>query len=129
MPSGLVWTTPNPRFRPVIELFGGYPPSQFDLLVIGEVLAGQSLTPEHPPPRLLQVEPGCSFRDEHYLLHPRMGGQPLPNRRTLVAGEVVDYEVDLSGRIGLLDPLEQSEVALGVSGGSSKRQRLAIFDS
>jgi hypothetical protein len=45
-----------------------------------------------------------------------------------VAGEVVGDEVDLSGGIGLLDRLEQSELALGVSGGSGERQRLAVFD-
>ena len=111
----------------MIELFGGYPRSHLDLLGVGEVLTGQSLPTEHSPPRLLQVEPGRAFGDEH-LLYPRMSRQPLLNRGTLVAGEVVGDEVDLSGGIGLLDRLEQSELALGVSGGSGERQRLAVFD-
>ena len=111
----------------MIELFGGYPRSHLDLLGVGEVLTGQSLPTEHSPPRLLQVEPGRAFGDEH-LLYPRMSRQPLLNRGTLVAGEVVGDEVDLSGGIGLLDRLEQSEVAIGVSGGSGERQRLAVFD-
>src|SRR5215203_6406101 len=50
--------SPHPRFRPMIELFGGYPRSQFDLLVVSKVLPGQGFSAEHPPPCLLQVQPG-----------------------------------------------------------------------
>ena len=106
--------SPYPRFRPMIELFGCYPSSEFDLLVVGEVLPGQSLPAEHPPPRLLQVQPGSAFRDEH-LLHSRMDAQPLPDRRALMSGEIVGNEIDLSGGIRLLDRLQQSEVAFGVA--------------
>jgi hypothetical protein len=66
----------------MIELFGGYPRSHLDLLGVGEVLTGQSLPTEHSPPRLLQVEPGRAFGDEH-LLYPRMSRQPLLNRGLL----------------------------------------------
>jgi hypothetical protein len=105
---------PHPRFRPMIELFGGYPPSKLDLLLVSKVLPGQSLPTEHPPPCLLQVESGSAFRDEH-LLYPRMSSQPLPDRWAFMAGEVVGDEVDLCGGIGLLDHLQQSEVAFGVA--------------
>ena len=88
----------------MIELFGGYPRSHLDLLGVGEVLPGQSLPTEHPPPCLLQVQPGSAFRDED-LLYPRMAPQPLPDRWALVAGEVVGDAVDLSGGIRLLDRL------------------------
>jgi hypothetical protein len=88
----------------MIELFGGYPRSQFDLLVVSKVLPGQGFSAEHPPPCLLQVQPGCPLRDEH-LLYSRMDGQPLPDRRALMTGEVVGNEIDVSGWIRLLDHL------------------------
>jgi hypothetical protein len=58
----------------MIELFGGYHRSHLDLLDVGEVLTGQTLPTEHSPPRLLQIEPGRAFEDEH-LLYP--GYQPV----------------------------------------------------
>jgi hypothetical protein len=71
--------SPYPRFRPMIELFGGYPRSKLDLFRVGEVLPGQSLPTEHPPPCLLQVQPGSAFRDED-LLYPRRGWLPNHSR-------------------------------------------------
>jgi hypothetical protein len=53
----------------MIELFAGYHRSHLDLLDVGEVLTGQTLPTEHSPPRLLQIEPGRAFEDEH-LLYP-----------------------------------------------------------
>jgi hypothetical protein len=40
MPTGLLRTTPNPWFRPEVELFRGDPRSQPDLLRLGEALSG-----------------------------------------------------------------------------------------
>src|SRR5687768_2010546 len=107
--------SPHQRFRPMIELFGGYPPNHLDLLLVSKVLPGQGFSAEHPPPcLLLQLQPGCPLRDEH-LLHSRMDAQPLPDRRALMSGEVVANEIDLSGWICLLEHLWQSEVAFGVA--------------
>jgi hypothetical protein len=40
MPMRSRRTTPNPRFRPKVELFCGDPRSQLDLLCVGEALSG-----------------------------------------------------------------------------------------
>jgi hypothetical protein len=57
MSAWLRWTTPHPGHRPDVELPRGHPRSKLDLLVVSEVLAGQSLPTEHPPPCLLEVQP------------------------------------------------------------------------
>jgi hypothetical protein len=81
MPTGLVRTTPNPWFRPEIELFRGDPRSQPDLPRVGEALSGQSLASEQSPPRFLEVQPARPHWDEDLLSsrgclssHSRIGG-------------------------------------------------------
>lgn len=105
MPAGLLWTTPNPRFRPKVELFCGDPRSQLDLLGVGEALSGQGLASEQSPPRFLEVEPARPHWNED-LLHSQMLLQPLPDRWALVAREVVGYEVQIAARIPPLDGFE-----------------------
>ena len=105
IPARLLWTTPNPRFRPKVELFCGDPRSQLDLLRVGEALSGQGLASEQSPPRFLEVEPARPHWNED-LLHSQMLLQPLPDRWALMAGEVVGYEVQIAARIPPLDGFE-----------------------
>jgi hypothetical protein len=54
-----------------------------------------------------------------------MGVEPVVNRRALVAGEIVGDEVEISGRIGLLDRREQAQLA--GSGARPRRERQLVL--
>src|SRR4051794_36648879 len=102
MSAGLRGTTPHPGLRPEVELFCGDPPSQFDLLGIGEALSPQSLAPKTAStPRLLEVEPARPYGYED-LLHARVVFQPRPDGWALVTRKIVGDQVEVAdgGRFG-----------------------------
>jgi hypothetical protein len=114
MPWRSGWAAPHPWFRFAIQLPGGDPRRLSDLVAVGEIHPGQRLPPEHTPPRLDEVQPRRSFRDER-VLDPGMLLQPLSDQSTLVGLEVVGDQVDETLRDGMLYLLQQSQVAFGVS--------------
>src|SRR5437870_1248245 len=56
--------SPDPGPGAGVELGGGDLGGVGDLVGVGEVLSGQCLPPEDPPPALLQVEPAGALGDE-----------------------------------------------------------------
>jgi hypothetical protein len=56
--------SPDPGPGAGVELGGGDPGGVGDLVGAGEVLPGQRLPPEDPPPAFLQVEPAGALGDE-----------------------------------------------------------------
>ncbi len=125
MPRRSRRTTPNPRFRPKVELFCGDPRSQLDLLRVGEALASQSLAPKQSPPRFLEVEPARPYWNED-LLHSRVVLQPLSDGRALVTRKVVGDQVKVAGRVCLGNRFEQAQVSFGIARGSGERESLAV---
>ena len=85
----------------LVELCGGDSGGVGDLAGVGEALSGQSLAAEHPPPRLVQVQPAGPFRDEH-LLDARVFCQPCAGALAGVAAEVVGDDHDGAGGVGFL---------------------------
>ena len=57
-----------------------------------------------------------------------MGFEPFPDGTTGVAGQVVGNQIQVPGRIGAVQRLEQVEVASGVAGASGLGQCPAISD-
>ena len=93
MPRWFRRATPHPRSGLPVQLPGGNPRSLIDLVAVGEVLSGQRLSPEQPPPDLDEIRPRRSLWDED-MLNPGMLLQPLSDHDTLVGLQVVGYQVD-----------------------------------
>jgi hypothetical protein len=72
---------------------------------ISEGLAGERLATAEPPPAFLQMEPAGACRDGDRM-DAWMLAQPLLERPTRVAGEVVADQVELARGIG---PVEERE--------------------
>ena len=104
---------PDPRLGALIELVCGEEGDLVDLVAIGKGLPGQGVPAEEAPPAFLEIEPARASRNED-VVNPGMGAQPLLNRRALVAGEIVGDQVEVAERIGLLDGVEQADIADGV---------------
>src|SRR5258707_10200609 len=68
-----------------VELGGGGPGGVGDLVGVGEVLPGQRLAPEDPPPAFLQVQPAGALGDEG-VADAGMILQPGPGALAVVAG-------------------------------------------
>src|SRR6058998_2019640 len=107
--------SPDPGPGAGVELGGGDPGGVGDLVGVGEVLPGQRLAPEDPPPAFLQVQPVGALGDERV---PDAGMilQPGPGALAVVAGEVVGDHPDGALGIGLLLELEEVLVEGAVSG-------------
>src|SRR5437870_530134 len=82
------WASPDPGIRALVQLPGGDPGGQVDLRLIGEGLPGECRPPKGSPPGFLEIQPAGAFRDENRV-HARVLSEPLPDRRALVAAEVV----------------------------------------
>src|SRR4051794_31811098 len=93
--------TPHPWFRFAIQLSGGDSRRLIYLVAVGEVNPGQSVPPEHTPPRLDEVQPRCSLRDER-MLYSGMIFEPLFVQGALVGFQVVGDQVDDPFRDGTL---------------------------
>lgn len=99
-----------------------------DLCVVGEGLSGEGFSPEDPPPWFLQVEPARPDRDER-VLDPRMVLEPFAGGFSVVTGQVVGDDVDVTGRIGLFDQFEEALVVDAVAGGRGERDGVAVADA
>jgi putative transposase len=120
--------SPDPGPGAGVELGGGDPGGVGDLVGVGEVLPGQGLAPEDPPPAFLQVQPAGALGDEG-VPDAGMAVEPGPGALAVVAGEVVGDHPDGALGIGLLGLLEEVLVGDAVAGRRAHGDRLAIPDA
>src|ERR1700745_2171304 len=80
-------SSPDPGAGAGVELGGGDPGGVRDLVGVGEILPGQRLAPEDPPPAFLEVEPAGALGDEG-VPDAGMVFQPAPGALAVVAGQV-----------------------------------------
>ena len=118
-------TAPHPGRGMAVEVRCSDPGDVGDVVIVGQGLSSEGFAPEDPPPSLNQVQPRRSHRDEG-MPDPRVGFEPVPDRTTGVAGEVVGDQVQVPGRIGAVQRLEQLQLAAGIAGASRLGQRLPI---
>src|SRR5258708_19264839 len=95
-------TSPDPGTGMGIELTGGHPHGQGDLLPIGEALAGEGGATEQAPPAFDEVEPGRTHRDEG-VPEAWVGGEPVADGAAQVTGEVVRDPRELACGVGALN--------------------------
>src|SRR6266478_9532009 len=119
--------SPDPGPGAGVELGGGHLGGVGDLVGVGEVLSGQRLAPEDPPPAFLQVEPAGALGDEG-VPDAGMVFQPGPGALAVVAGQVVGDHVDRAVGVGLLGQLEEVLVEGAVAGRGAHGERLAVAD-
>src|ERR1700758_1030195 len=120
--------SPDPGPGAGVELSGGHPGGAGDLVGVGEVLPGQRLAPEDPPPGFLEVEPAGALGDEG-VPDAGMVVQPGPGALAVVAGQVVGDHVDHALGVGLLGQLEEVLVEGAVAGRGAHGDRLPIGDA
>jgi hypothetical protein len=77
--------SPDPGPGTGVELGGGDPGGAVDLVGVGEVLPGQRLAPEDPPPAFLEVEPAGALGEEG-VADAGMVFQPGPGALAVMAG-------------------------------------------
>ena len=85
-----------------VELGSGDAGNVGNVVGVGDRHAGEGFAPEEAPPALDEVEPGSARRDEG-VLETRVSGQPVSDRTTGVAREIVGNEVELTPGIGLVE--------------------------
>ena len=98
--------SPDPGFRVAIEMLGRNLGHVGDVVIIGQRLSSKGFAPEDPPPALNQIQPGRSYRNES-MLDAGMGFEPLPNRTAGMAGQVIGNQVQVPGRIRVVERLEE----------------------
>ena len=118
-------STPDPRFGSPVELSGRDARGLLNLIRVGKALSSQGIAAEEAPPALLQVKPAGAFGNED-LMEPRMLRQPGAGLGTVVAGEVVSDDEDVTRRIVGFDVSEQGNVVRRVTRGGALGQFLAI---
>jgi hypothetical protein len=119
-------TAPDPRCGVPIELGGCQTHHVGDVFMVGEGLAGERFAAEEAPPALDEVEPGGADGDEG-VLDARMRREPVPNGAAAVTGEVVGDQIEVPVRVGVIEPLQQREVAGSIARRCGLRQRLPIL--
>src|SRR5260221_3031966 len=117
--------SPDPGLGVVIELGGGDARGVGDVVGVGQRRAGEGCAAEEAPPPLDEVEPGCPNRNED-ALDTWMRGQPVGDRATQMAGQVIGDERQGALRIGLVERLQQGEVATRVARRRGLREDLAV---
>src|SRR5215471_18139219 len=99
-------SSPDPGPGAGVELGGGHPGGVGDLVGVGEVLPGQRLPPEDPPPAFLHVQPAGALGYEG-VPDAGMVFQPGPGAPAVVAGQVAGDHVEGAFGAGLLPELEE----------------------
>ncbi len=107
-----------------VELGGGDSGNIGDVVGVGDRDPGEGFAPEEAPPALDEVEPGGAGWDKG-VLDTRVSGQPVPDGATEMAGEVVGNEVEIALGIGLVERVQQRQVACGGARGRGLGQDLA----
>ena len=117
--------SPDPGLGTAVELTGGEVSGGLNLRMIRETLAGEGIPPEEAPPAFDEVQP-AGAGGNGVLMDTGMGGEPLPDGTTGVAGQVVVDEVEVTDRIRSIDGLQELEEAGRVAGGRGEGERLPI---
>src|SRR5207247_8086383 len=120
-------SAPDPGPGAGVELGGGDLGGVGDLVGVGEVLPGQRLAPEDPPPAFLQVQPAGALGDEG-VPDAGMVLQPGPGALAVVAGKVAGDHPDGALGVGLLLELEEVLVEGAVAGRGAHGDRLPVAD-
>src|ERR1700746_1342340 len=120
--------SPDPGPGAGVELGGGHPGGVGDLVGVGEVLPGQRVAPEDPPPAFLHVQPAGALGDER-VPDPGMILQPGPGALAVVAGQVIGDHVDHALGVSLLLQLEEVLVEGAVPGRGAHGDRLPVSDA
>ncbi len=107
-------STPDPGMGSPVELSGRDARSLRNLVRVGKALSSQAITAEQSPPALLQVEPARPGGNED-VMEPRMLSQPGASLGTVVAGEIVGDDVDVSIGIVSFNALKKSNVVRRVA--------------
>jgi hypothetical protein len=105
----------------MIELSGSNARGLFDLLRIGKTLTSERITTVEPPPAFLQIEPARAFGNED-VMQARMLSHPGARLSTVVAGEIVGNDVNVSAGIVGFDVLKQSNIVGRVARSSTAGQ-------
>ncbi len=98
----------------MIELSGSNARGLFDLGRGGKTLTSERITTVEPPPAFLQIEPARAFGNED-VMQARMLSHPGARLSTVVAGEIVGNDVNVSAGIVGFDVLKQSNIVGGVA--------------
>jgi hypothetical protein len=126
--TGLGRPSPDPGFRPLVELLGCHLPRPFNLLSSGKALACEGIATEQAPPTLLQIEPAGPFGNED-LLAARMLREPGTGLQTVMTAQIVSNKNKVPVRGVGLDVLEQRERVLGIASSGPAREFPAITPS
>ncbi len=125
---GLGRSSPGPGCGVAIEMLRRDLGHVGNVMIIRQRLPSEGLAPEDAPPSLNQVEPGGTHRDEG-VLDAGMSFQPLPDRATAMAGEVVGNQVKVPRWVGPIHGLEHLQIAGGIPGTSRLGERVPIADA
>lgn len=120
-------SSPDPRLGSSVELRCRHLHRSFNLIGIGEALAGEGIAAEEAPPALLQIEPARSFGNKD-VLEAWMVCEPGAGLQAIMTAEIVCDDEDVAGRIVGFDVLEQLNVVLGIARSRTARDLLAIAD-
>jgi hypothetical protein len=123
----LGWVPPDPGTGAGIELVCGETCGHGQVLVIGEVLAGERFAPKDAPPPFDQIEPGGTHRNGDRV-HARVRGEPVLDGPTGVTREVIRDEIQVSGRVGLRHGREQGQIAGGIARECRLGEDLPVLD-
>src|SRR5258708_30411775 len=96
------WTAPDPGPRMAVELGSGEARDVGEVVVVGQGLTGKRCAPQDAPPAFDEIEPGGPHGNQG-VGDARMVRQPVPDRSTEVAGEVVGDQVQVALRIRLIE--------------------------
>ena len=107
-------TSPDPRLGAPVELRGSDTGGLFDLFGIGKTLASQRITPEKPPPALLQIKPARSCRDED-VMDAGMPLQPGARLQTGMTTQIVADDEQVTFGIVGFDVGQKRDVAFRIA--------------
>src|SRR5712691_5828808 len=82
------WASPDPGFGLAVEVSGGDTRDVGAVVGVGQRHAGAGCAPKNAPPAFDEIEPGGASGNEG-VVDPRVGGQPVPDGTTGVAGQVI----------------------------------------
>ena len=125
MATGLGRPSPDPGFRPVVELLGRHLHRLVNLIGIGKALACECIATEEPPPAFLQIEPTRAFGNED-VLEARMLREPGTSLQTVMTAEIVGNNKNVPVQVVGLDVLEQLDIILGIASSGTAREFPAI---
>ena len=108
--------SPDPGAGVTVELSGGDAGGVGDILGVGQRHAREGFAAEEPPPACDEVQPGGADRNEG-VLDARMVRQPVADRATEMAGEMVGDEIQVATRRGCVDGVQQRQIPGGVACG------------